>query len=1177
MAYYQRGVHPSDYWKLAIVTHRGHEMWRVAPMGLANSVAHMQKFMDKLFKAYMWKSVAVYIDDILVFSATFEDHLRDLDEVLTILENAGLTLKPEKYLVGYHSIKLLGKVVDKYGLTTTAERVEGLTKQRWPTTLRDLETFIGQCGYMCQDIPYYAQIIAPLQALKTKLFRTITGISSLKKTIRKAAAEKVKVPAPTPKQRKAFNLIKTTISKWIRHHLDWTRPVIIYVDASRAWGYGIAVYQLSEEFGDEVPKDIDRSKLRPTMFISRELKSAETHYWPTELEAGGLVWACQKLRHIVQTCQTVVYTDHRASEAIAKMRGLQTTSPGKKNLRLANWSLFLSQFWHNMEVRYCQGIHNVMADALSRLRHEVNELSSEEKEAAELRQVREAAEENDIHSFNTNEVVSTTLVELTDDFKQRLTDAYGADPHFAPIAKVLKEHLEKNDIDDNEDIVGRSRSAYRISKSSGLLYYEDQMDNRLRLCIPRKLLKEVLQLAHDSEAHYGINKTYGRLLSSFFAPSLLRKVRQYISHCPKCMINKTLRDKPHGQLQPIPVTPEPFHTIAMDFITGLPPATCFGHGEEQFDSILTCTDKYAKTVKLMMGKSTYTAVDWAEVFWRQVYPDWGLPAAIISDRDPKFLSLFWKGLFQKAGTKFLLSTSYHPQTDGQSEKTNQTIEIALRHYISYSQNDWPMHLPSIQASVNTATSASTKHSLFEILYGANPRHALNLLLSKAPSPADDWAARREMIRKDATDSIVHAQAEMVKYTDPKRKAVAFKVGDKVFLRLSKSRSHGYTLPSAIKPKLSQQRAGPFEITELVGRNAYRLRLPPTWRIHDVISVVYLDPAPNTEDPYGRTAPPPPPVVKNADDVDAEWEVEAIVKKRVSRGTRNKPEKIEYLVRWKGFGSEYDDWIEEGNLESCARLVREYEHSVGNVEWAPPVVWAEALRNEDITEAEDRNDVGNENGNEMETESVAEEIDNGVGEFQFQVEPATIQIIPAITTSPSPSSPSTSTSPIYTSTVPEAAPKQPTATLRTNTADRTIPISTPTRQFTSNAVASPSLTNRALTSSAITPVESPPSDVTPHSYSLAFIRHSKPSLTLQYRHASTESSAKLHDLPTTGTNRPPLVARRTTTAKTRQDPKGDYDHRKVTQRNDRRPEEYEGRCELSVSRREPVASAVTRND
>jgi hypothetical protein len=124
----------------------------------------------------------------------------------------------------------------------------------------------------------------------------------------------------------------------------------------------------------------------------------------------------------------------------------------------------------------------------------------------------------------------------------------------------------------------------------------------------------------------------------------------------------------------------------------------------------------------------------------------------------------------------------------------------------------------------------------------------------------------------------------------------------------------------------------------VGRNAYKLKLPITWKMWPVISVVYLDPAVKGQDPFTREQIPPPPIVRNADDPDAEWEVEAVIKKRISRTTRKRKSKTEYLIRFKGFGPEFDEWKDEDEMDNCADLVQEYEHSSGNTSWEPPVSW-----------------------------------------------------------------------------------------------------------------------------------------------------------------------------------------------------------------------------------------------
>jgi len=202
------------------------------------------------------------------------------------------------------------------------------------------------------------------------------------------------------------------------------------------------------------------------------------------------------------------------------------------------------------------------------------------------------------------------------------------------------------------------------------------------------VLKEIFRLAYDQENHFSISKTYSSVVTNYFVPYLLQAVKTYISRCPKCLINKTLQDKAHGLSKPIVTRPVPFYTLTMDFILALLLSRRFGHGEELFDVVISITNKFTKAVKVVSGKNIYTVTDWTSRYWQMVFPKWGFPSAILSDRDVKFLSEFWKSLFAEANTRILTSTAYHLKTDGQSERTNQMVEIALCYYVSECQNDW---------------------------------------------------------------------------------------------------------------------------------------------------------------------------------------------------------------------------------------------------------------------------------------------------------------------------------------------------------------------------------------------------------------------------------------------------------------------------------------------------------
>ncbi|SLM36395.1 reverse partial [Lasallia pustulata] len=282
----------------------------------------------------------------------------------------------------------------------------------------------------------------------------------------------------------------------------------------------------------------------------------------------------------------------------------------------------------------------------------------------------------------------------------------------------------------------------------------------------------------------------------------------------------------------------------MDFILGLPET------EEGFDVALSVTDKCSKRVTLLPGKNTYKAEDWATVLLEGL-TDWGIPGAIITDRDPKVMSEFWKELATKLKIEMLTSTAYHPQTDGQSERTNQTAEIALRYFLTSSpKSNWAKYLPRLRSELNKQRNAST---------------------GKSPDEVE-----RLVIRKEAEDAANFANLLAKLQYDKHHRLLSMEVGDEVFIKLHK----GYTLPSVTNRKLSNQRAGPLKIVKKIGLLAYRLDIPVNWKIHPVISVAQLEPAPKGSDPYEREdRPSNPPAVEEFNSEWHDYEVEKLVGRR----------------------------------------------------------------------------------------------------------------------------------------------------------------------------------------------------------------------------------------------------------------------------------------------------------
>ena len=196
---------------------------------------------------------------------------------------------------------------------------------------------------------------------------------------------------------------------------------------------------------------------------------------------------------------------------------------------------------------------------------------------------------------------------------------------------------------------------------------------------------DLLAIVHG-ESHPGFARCHEIISCSWYIWGLTKIFRAFIRHCPQCPVLQTRRHAPYGSLQPIHSPPVHFFTLTFDFILALPLTI------DDYNSLMSVTFKFSKKVTLIEGKDTWTAEEWAHVFFARLnLVDWGLPGELITNRDPKFLSRFWMALFEKLGVKLFYNTAYHPQTDGSSERTNQTVKITLRFFVHAFDNPglWP--------------------------------------------------------------------------------------------------------------------------------------------------------------------------------------------------------------------------------------------------------------------------------------------------------------------------------------------------------------------------------------------------------------------------------------------------------------------------------------------------------
>ena len=334
---------------------------------------------------------------------------------------------------------------------------------------------------------------------------------------------------------------------------------------------------------------------------------------------------------------------------------------------------------------------------------------------------------------------------------------------------------------------------------------------------------------------------------------------------------------------------------------------------------MSVTCKFSKRVTLTEGADTWSTEQWAHTFLNRLdLIDWDLPGELITDCDPKFLSKFWTALFTKLGVRLLYSTAYHPQIDGSGKRTNQTVEIALRFFVHAMEDSsrWPEVLPRIQSLLNNTSSSTTGKRPNEIAYGFSPRRPLDLCATV--TQPDTYVARVE-----AADSIFFAFANHKEHYDRSHQLLFMKVRNWAMLKLHK----GYPIPSSVGiiKKLTQQYVGLFKIVEKIGQLAYKLEVPSDWRIYPIFFVTQLKPAPDPfKDPFHRPClqQPSSVFVKGDSDKHKSFEIDRLLNKRIVRKGRGLA--IEYLVRWTGYGLEWDRWYNIKDLDNAANLVRDYK-------------------------------------------------------------------------------------------------------------------------------------------------------------------------------------------------------------------------------------------------------------
>jgi transposase InsO family protein len=438
-----------------------------------------------------------------------------------------------------------------------------------------------------------------------------------------------------------------------------------------------------------------------------------------------------------------------------------------------------------------------------------------------------------------------------------------------------------------------------FSLNNGILRY----NGRIWIGKNSNLQTKLLHACHSSAlgGHSGVPVTYARMKQLFAWPGMKSAVQQFVKVCRVCQQAKPDRSKLPGKLQPLPVPSGAWQTVSIDFVEGLPTS---GHA----NCILVVIDSFTKYGHFIALHHPFTALSVAKLFLHNIYKLHGMPLAIVSDRDRIFTSSLWKELFALAGVQLQMSSSYHPQSDGQTERLNQTMETFLRCFVNACPSKWLHWLSLAEFWYNSCTHSALDMSPFEALYGYKPRHfGVEALQPVQSVELSVWMNEKKFMTTLIKQHLSRAKLRMKKQADKLRSERTFAVGDQVFLKLQPYVQT--SLASRSNQKLAFKFFGPFRIVERIGPVAYKLQLPASSSIHPVFHVSQLKKAITEADEVIDYFP---------DDLNSPRVPEVILQKRVVHHENSPVHQV--LIKWSGWPAALATW------EDFTALKQQFPHA-----------------------------------------------------------------------------------------------------------------------------------------------------------------------------------------------------------------------------------------------------------
>lgn len=754
--YWHIPIEEADREKTAFTCREGLYQFKVMPFGLSNAPAVFTRAMDNTLRGLLFKTVLVFVDDIVCFTPDFESHKTALAEVFDRLLKHGFSLKLSKCLFFSDTITYLGFVIHDGHVSVDPKKIEAIAEYSPPTSLKSLQRYLGMVQWYRRFIPNFAKIAKPLYDL-----------------LRTTESNKWEIDEPNSEQNQAFEHLRQALMSYpILRLPDFSKPFLVITDASK-YAVGGMLAQEHDNFE------------HPIHYVSKAITGALTKAHSYEQEAFALIVCLKAFRHYLLGTHFTVITDCRA---LSHFNTTKEISP-----KVERWLSFIQSF--DITFVHRDGNKIVTSDALSR---DERFHSKTEFKAGPYFNLQDA-------TVNLTYVASVADEKKLGSKQFKEMQAYNR--KISQLVDYLKEGTLPSDPDARLLIISEARG---LVLSGGLLCKAPE-NGQYGICrpyVPGTMRNSIIKACHDDilAGHPGIQRTQQKIALRYYWPTLNADVADYVRNCASCNLNKKLGNERKVAMQPLSIM-TPWSLVQLDYIVVAKEKKDASDWGNRY--ILTMIDAFSKHVELVALEES-TALVTKIHFESRIILRWGVPEVVMTDGGPSFKGEF-NAFLQELGIKHVTAIAYQHRTMGLVERMNRSVRQTIRHYLDARRKNWDQNLAEVQFAINTTTSSTIGLSPYAINHGREPRLPIQNLIDAELDTSQIEPTHEDLISVATnTEALVETAQKNMKKTHQKW---IEKSSEKAYEEPYEMYSYVMRYVNRNKSKLDPIMEGPYQVVE----------------------------------------------------------------------------------------------------------------------------------------------------------------------------------------------------------------------------------------------------------------------------------------------------------------------------------------------------------------------------